>query len=123
MPSSSALRTRVSTTVRVPVMRRNFRADVPPADWRSNLRPESRQRIVNKIVETLRRHFPIPVYEIFYFASAFEQRIYTIARNQTDYLRKISLKMLSVLQVKCICDTLREAFHLREELTSASVNN
>ncbi|GAA0158581.1 hypothetical protein LIER_38686 [Lithospermum erythrorhizon] len=27
-------------------------------DWRSELQPDSRQRIVNKILETLKRHLP-----------------------------------------------------------------
>nr|GMD49595.1 mediator of RNA polymerase II transcription subunit 15A-like isoform X4 [Ipomoea batatas] len=37
-------------------------APVPGAmetgDWRTQLQPESRQRIVNKIMETLKRHLP-----------------------------------------------------------------
>ncbi|KAM0952633.1 putative coactivator CBP, KIX domain superfamily, mediator complex subunit 15, KIX [Dioscorea sansibarensis] len=94
MPSSSALRTRTTTIVRVPA--RNRRPEDQPGNWRFNLRPEARQRIVNKIVETLRSHFPIPDSEILYCASRFEQRVYTNAMSQHDYLRKISLKMLSI---------------------------
>ncbi|XP_039132728.1 mediator of RNA polymerase II transcription subunit 15a-like [Dioscorea cayenensis subsp. rotundata] len=94
MPSSSTLRTRTTTIVRVPA--RNRMPEDQPGNGRFNLRPEVRQRIVNKIVETLRRHFPIPYSEIFYFASRFEQKIYTSAMSRQDYLRKISLKMFSV---------------------------
>ncbi|KAH7655609.1 Kix domain of CBP (creb binding protein) [Dioscorea alata] len=94
MPSSSALRTRTTTIVRVPA--RNRRPEDQPENGRFNLRPEVRQRIVNKIVETLRRHFPIPYSEILHSASRFERKIYTSAMSQQDYLRKISLKMLSV---------------------------
>ncbi|KAM0938968.1 putative coactivator CBP, KIX domain superfamily, mediator complex subunit 15, KIX [Dioscorea sansibarensis] len=74
---------------------------VPPAgDWRSQLRPEARQRIVNKITGTLERHLPIPASEgsneLKTIAVRFEEKIYTAATSQTDYLRKISLKMLSM---------------------------
>ncbi|CAA7408061.1 unnamed protein product [Spirodela intermedia] len=67
-------------------------------DWRSQLQPDARSRIVNKIMDTLQRH--IPVYgpdnlgELRKIAMRFEEKIFTASSNQTDYLRKISLKML-----------------------------
>ncbi|PKA57940.1 Mediator of RNA polymerase II transcription subunit 15a [Apostasia shenzhenica] len=74
--------------------------ETPSADWRSQLQPEARQRIVNKIMDTLRRHLPVPVpegmNELKKIAVRFEEKIYTAAVNQSDYLRKISLKMLSM---------------------------
>ncbi|KAF3335812.1 mediator of RNA polymerase II transcription subunit 15a [Carex littledalei] len=69
-------------------------------DWRSELSEESRQRIVNKIMETLKRHLPVPVpeglNELQKIAIRFEEKIYNLAFSQPDYLRKISLKMLSM---------------------------
>lgn len=74
----------------------------PPAgaDWRTQLQPEARSRIVNKIMETLKKHLPVSVpeglSELQKIAVRFEEKIYTAATNQSDYLRKISLKMLSM---------------------------
>ncbi|KAF3335809.1 Mediator of RNA polymerase II transcription subunit 15a [Carex littledalei] len=69
-------------------------------DWRSQLQPESRQRIVNKIMDTLKRHLPVPlpegIIECQNIAVRFEEKIYSTATSQPDYLRKISLKMLSM---------------------------
>ncbi|XP_078182855.1 uncharacterized protein LOC144576357 isoform X3 [Carex rostrata] len=69
-------------------------------DWRSQLQPDARQRIVNKIMNTLKRHLPVPVpegiNELQKIAVRFEEKIYSAATSQPDYLRKISLKMLSM---------------------------
>ncbi|KAF7111805.1 hypothetical protein CFC21_111770 [Triticum aestivum] len=77
-------------------------APPPPAggDWRAGLQPDARARIVNKITETLKKHLPASapdgVNELQKIAVRFEEKIYTAATNQSDYLRKISLKMLSM---------------------------
>ncbi|KAK2643995.1 hypothetical protein Ddye_019190 [Dipteronia dyeriana] len=69
-------------------------------DWRTQLQPDSRQRIVNKIMDTLKRHLPFSgpegLSELKKIAGRFEEKIYTAATNQSDYLRRISLKMLSM---------------------------
>ncbi|GAB4827738.1 hypothetical protein Ancab_034624 [Ancistrocladus abbreviatus] len=69
-------------------------------DWRSKLQADSRQRIVNKIMDTLKRHLPLPgqegLQELRKIAMRFEEKIYSAATSQSDYLRKISLKMLSM---------------------------
>ncbi|KAJ0008360.1 hypothetical protein Pint_30220 [Pistacia integerrima] len=69
-------------------------------DWRNHLQPDSRQRIVNKIMDTLKRHLPFSgqegLNELKKIAGRFEEKIYTAATSQSDYLRKISLKMLSM---------------------------
>uniref|UniRef100_A0A803MMR0 Mediator complex subunit 15 KIX domain-containing protein n=1 Tax=Chenopodium quinoa TaxID=63459 RepID=A0A803MMR0_CHEQI len=78
--------------------------EAPPpmdgGDWRSQLLPESRQRIVNKIMETLKRHLPFSgqegLQELRQIAIRFEEKIYSAATSQSDYLRKISLKMLTM---------------------------
>ncbi|KAH6794251.1 mediator of RNA polymerase II transcription subunit 15a-like protein [Perilla frutescens var. hirtella] len=70
------------------------------SDWRDQLQSESRTRIVNKIVETLKRHLPFSgldgALEVERIAVRFEEKIYTAATSQSDYLRKISLKMLTL---------------------------
>ncbi|PIN26578.1 hypothetical protein CDL12_00645 [Handroanthus impetiginosus] len=69
-------------------------------DWRSQLHPESRQRIVNKILQTLKRHLPFSgqeeLQELEDKAVSFEEEIYTVATSQSDYLIKISLEMLTM---------------------------
>ncbi|URE25759.1 hypothetical protein MUK42_17948 [Musa troglodytarum] len=75
-------------------------SDAGSADWRTQLQPEARHRIVNKIMETLLRYMPISVpeglKELQKIAIRFEEKIYTTASNQSDYLSKISLKLLSM---------------------------
>ncbi|PKI44211.1 hypothetical protein CRG98_035394 [Punica granatum] len=69
-------------------------------DWRNHLPQESRQRIVNKIMETLKRHLPFSgpegLHELRKIAVRFEERIFHAAANRPDYLRQISLKMLTM---------------------------
>ncbi|KAK4483588.1 hypothetical protein RD792_010787 [Penstemon davidsonii] len=69
-------------------------------DWRTQLQADSRQRIVNKIMETLKRHLPFSgqegLQELKKIAVRFEEKIYTAATSQSDYLRKISSKMLTM---------------------------
>ncbi|PRQ35056.1 putative coactivator CBP, KIX domain-containing protein [Rosa chinensis] len=69
-------------------------------DWRSQLQVDSRQRIVNKMVDTLKRHLPFSgqegLDELKKIAVRFEEKIYVAATSQSDYLRKISLKMLNM---------------------------
>lgn len=65
--------------------------------WRSE---ECRQKIINKIVEHLQRHCaqtnPDSINELKKIAVRFEDKVYTTAVNQQDYLQRISLKMLSL---------------------------
>ncbi|PWA43252.1 coactivator CBP, KIX domain-containing protein [Artemisia annua] len=65
-------------------------------DWRVELQADSRQRIVGKIMAALRRHLALDEYEIQEMAMTFEEKIYAVATSQSDYLRKISLKMLTM---------------------------
>ncbi|KAK8641742.1 hypothetical protein V6N13_011120 [Hibiscus sabdariffa] len=69
-------------------------------DWRTTLQPDSRQRIVNKIMDTLKRHLPFSgqegLNELRKIAVRFEEKIFTAASSQSDYLRRISLKMLTM---------------------------
>ncbi|KAG6665421.1 hypothetical protein CIPAW_02G159800 [Carya illinoinensis] len=69
-------------------------------DWRTELQPDSRQRIVSKIMDTLKRHIPVSsqegLQELREMTIRFEEKIFTAATSQGDYVRKISLKMLSM---------------------------
>ncbi|KAI3890215.1 hypothetical protein MKW92_002675 [Papaver armeniacum] len=69
-------------------------------DWRTQLQLDSRQRIVTKIMETLKRCViisgPEGLVELNKIAVRFEEKIFTDATSLTDYLRKISLKMLTM---------------------------
>ncbi|RXI03952.1 hypothetical protein DVH24_038226 [Malus domestica] len=75
-------------------------AAMDAGDWRSQLQADSRLRIVNKIMDTLKRHLPFSgqdgLQELSKIAVRFEEKIYTAATSQSDYLRKISLKMLTM---------------------------
>ncbi|KAK7260944.1 hypothetical protein RIF29_27246 [Crotalaria pallida] len=70
------------------------------SDWRAQLLPDSRQRVVNKIMDTLKKHLPVSgpegLLELRKIAQRFEEKIFTAATSQQDYLRKISLKMLTM---------------------------
>ncbi|KAL3635800.1 hypothetical protein CASFOL_020347 [Castilleja foliolosa] len=80
----------------------NWRASpgMEGGDWRTQFQPDCRQRIVNKIMETLKRHLPFSgqegLQELQKIAVRFEEKIYTTATSEQDYLRKISLKMLTM---------------------------
>ncbi|KMZ71950.1 hypothetical protein ZOSMA_171G00280 [Zostera marina] len=69
-------------------------------EWRSQLQSEARQRVVNKIMVTLRKHLTISgnegLGELRNIAVRFEENIYNDA--QSDYRRKISMKMLTMEQ-------------------------
>ncbi|MCL7038455.1 hypothetical protein MKW94_024749 [Papaver nudicaule] len=67
-------------------------------DWRIHLSARSRERILDKIFETLRRvapHRPDEFEEVKRIAARFEGNVYNSATSQSDYLRRISLKMLA----------------------------
>eukprot|EP00249_Psilotum_nudum_P033956 c52057_g1_i1 orf=2-247(-) len=69
-------------------------------DWRAALAQDSRQKIVKRIMETLQRHMPVSgqegMNELQKIAWRFEEKIFQAATDQHDYLRRISLKMLSL---------------------------
>ncbi|XP_057763671.1 uncharacterized protein LOC130984975 isoform X2 [Salvia miltiorrhiza] len=68
--------------------------------WRTQLPPGSRHRIVDKILEILKNHLPFSeeeeLQDLEETALRFEESIFTTATSQSDYLRKISLKMLGI---------------------------
>ncbi|KAI9084592.1 hypothetical protein K1719_033580 [Acacia pycnantha] len=70
-------------------------SNMDTSDWRTQLQPDSRQRIVNRITDTLKRDLPVSGQddELRKIAQRFEEKIYAAAPSQSDYVRKISLKM------------------------------
>ncbi|KAH6796151.1 hypothetical protein C2S51_037137, partial [Perilla frutescens var. frutescens] len=80
--------------------RREAQGQAITGDWKTQLPQESRERILIKIVETLKRHVPFSgeegLQELKKIAQRFEETTYNSATSQSDYLRKISLKMLTM---------------------------
>ncbi|CAH8381311.1 unnamed protein product [Eruca vesicaria subsp. sativa] len=69
-------------------------------DWRAQLPSNAREKIVNKIMEILKKNLPYAgpegIIELRRIASRFEEKNFSGAANLTDYLRKISIKMLTM---------------------------
>uniref|UniRef100_A0ACD5Z726 Uncharacterized protein n=1 Tax=Avena sativa TaxID=4498 RepID=A0ACD5Z726_AVESA len=69
-------------------------------EWRAQLHPEARSRVVNRILKVLVKHLPVSVpeglNELQKVAVMFENKTYTAATSQPDYARKICLKMVSM---------------------------
>ncbi|KAK3145271.1 hypothetical protein QOZ80_4AG0326560 [Eleusine coracana subsp. coracana] len=70
-------------------------------DWRAHLQSGLRDRIVNRIMEGLHKHLTLSAAEALSdelkkIAVQFEEKIYAAATSQSDYLQKITLKMLSL---------------------------
>ncbi|XP_076935968.1 uncharacterized protein LOC143602875 isoform X3 [Bidens hawaiensis] len=65
-------------------------------DWRAHLQQGSRQRVANKITKHLEGCLPFSGHaELQAMAVCFEDKIY-VAASKEEYLRKISLKMLTM---------------------------
>ncbi|KAL5707782.1 hypothetical protein ACHQM5_018643 [Ranunculus cassubicifolius] len=68
--------------------------------WRTQYQVNSRLRIVNKIMDTLKRHIPfscpVGLLELTKIAIRYEEKVYTSGVTQSAYLRTISLKMLTM---------------------------
>ncbi|XP_056864070.1 mediator of RNA polymerase II transcription subunit 15a [Raphanus sativus] len=69
-------------------------------DWRALHPPGSRQKNVNTLLETLKKHVPYSgeegIEELMRIAVSFEELIFNTAKNQMDYFCKITLKMQSI---------------------------
>lgn len=86
----------------------NWRPDAPPSgeptentpDWRTQMHPDSRQKVVGKIMSLLRQQVPasgeVQLNEMRSIAIRFEEKIYSSAKDQTDYMRKIALKLMAM---------------------------
>ncbi|KAJ0593879.1 putative coactivator CBP, KIX domain superfamily, mediator complex subunit 15, KIX [Helianthus annuus] len=69
-------------------------------DWRAQLQADSRERIVNKLMDTLTRHLPFSGYEelqeVKKIAETVEEEIYTGVTNLSEYARLLCLIMLTM---------------------------
>ncbi|KAL8216475.1 hypothetical protein R6Q57_023312 [Mikania cordata] len=69
-------------------------------DWRTLLPADTRQKIVNKITDNLKKHFQLSgqekLQELKDIALRLEKKYYNAATNQDDYMRKISIKLLGM---------------------------
>ncbi|XP_047340882.1 mediator of RNA polymerase II transcription subunit 15a-like isoform X2 [Impatiens glandulifera] len=80
-------------------------------DWKSQLLPESREKIALKIMDNLKKCIPHNdgpegLHELKKLATKFEEKIFFAATNQTDYLRQISLKMLAMESHKLTANSM-----------------
>ncbi|KAI3926973.1 hypothetical protein MKX01_032888 [Papaver californicum] len=71
---------------RIPANHSNIEPNMDATDWKTLLEPGSRQRIIVKILETLKRHLPIAgpegLVELNKIAERFEEKIFTAATSQ-----------------------------------------
>ncbi|XP_042956549.1 mediator of RNA polymerase II transcription subunit 15a-like isoform X1 [Carya illinoinensis] len=69
-------------------------------EWRDRLSPESRERIVCRIMDILKKQIQSSgrdgLSQIKTLSENFEKKIYESATDENDYLKKISLKLLTV---------------------------
>ncbi|KAI3821899.1 hypothetical protein L1987_09474 [Smallanthus sonchifolius] len=75
-------------------------SSVESVDWRTLLPADTRHKIVNKIMDNLKKHVPFSgqekLHEFKDSALRFEEKSYTAATNHADYMRKISIKLLAM---------------------------
>ncbi|KAG9451894.1 hypothetical protein H6P81_004798 [Aristolochia fimbriata] len=78
----------------------NGNLDMDAHDWRNQLFPDVRPRITNRILETMQKCTPISDPDDLVLlkksAEIFEEKMFTAATSQKDYLQSISMKMLEV---------------------------
>ncbi|XP_062175193.1 mediator of RNA polymerase II transcription subunit 15a-like isoform X4 [Alnus glutinosa] len=73
------------------------------SDWRAKVLPESRKKIVVKIIETLKECVPsskrndLP--DIKKLAESFEEKTYAAAKDENEYIMRISLKLMNVREI------------------------
>ncbi|WCJ40447.1 Mediator of RNA polymerase II transcription subunit 15a [Euphorbia peplus] len=69
-------------------------------DWRTQLPPDSHQRIVNKIMEVMKRNIPFSgpeALEDLKKLVLFEEKFYSTSLSESDYRKRMSVKMLAVV--------------------------
>ncbi|XP_020866296.1 mediator of RNA polymerase II transcription subunit 15a isoform X2 [Arabidopsis lyrata subsp. lyrata] len=75
----------------------NNEPDVNSSDWRTQQPPDSRQKNIYALLETLKKNVPYSgkegIDELMRIAVSFEELIFNTAISQEDYLGKISIKM------------------------------
>ncbi|KAI3504532.1 hypothetical protein L1887_26081 [Cichorium endivia] len=70
------------------------------SNWRAQLQPDSRERMVNRIMDAMR--IPNQVYgyeglqELKKIAMSIEEKVFIAATSQSDYMRKICFNILTI---------------------------
>ncbi|KAI3505711.1 hypothetical protein L1887_27900 [Cichorium endivia] len=69
-------------------------------DWRSQLQADSRKRIMNRIMDTLRSHMQVysdeGLQELRKIALSIEEKVFIAATSESDYMRKVCFKILTI---------------------------
>ncbi|KAI3505710.1 hypothetical protein L1887_27897 [Cichorium endivia] len=69
-------------------------------DWRSQLQADSRKRSMNRILDTLKSHMQVysdeGLQELRKIAVSIEEEVYIAATNESEYMRKICFKILTL---------------------------
>ncbi|KAI3505708.1 hypothetical protein L1887_27895 [Cichorium endivia] len=69
-------------------------------DWRSQLQPDSRKRSMDRILDTLKSHIQVysneGLQELTKIAVSIEEEVYIAATSQSDYMRKVCFKILTL---------------------------
>ncbi|KAI3690516.1 hypothetical protein L2E82_48583 [Cichorium intybus] len=69
-------------------------------DWRSQLQADSRKRIMNRIMDTLRSHMQVysdeGLQELRKIAVSIEEKVFIAATSESDYMRKVCFKILTI---------------------------
>lgn len=69
-------------------------------DWRTQFPPDARHKLVNKIMNHLKKQFPFSeqekLHELKSIALRFEEKIYAAATSHSDYMHKISIKLMAM---------------------------
>ncbi|RVW36830.1 Mediator of RNA polymerase II transcription subunit 15a [Vitis vinifera] len=69
-------------------------------DWRAHVPPDARQRIVNYIMDTLKRVVPVSgpeqLHQLRNLAERFEEKHYSAATSRYDYLWRLAAKLLTL---------------------------
>ncbi|CAK8535635.1 unnamed protein product [Lathyrus sativus] len=83
--------------------------------WRAQLHPGTREGIVNQIMNMLKRHRPVwdqeGLHQLQKIVQMFEEKNFIAATSESDYLRKITIKMF-VMETKspgCMVNSIRSS--------------
>nr|XP_043622083.1 mediator of RNA polymerase II transcription subunit 15a-like [Erigeron canadensis] len=73
-------------------------SSVGSADWRSRLPSNSRQKVLNKIIDTLSKHakFSGDMNQLKNVAKRFEEKAFTAATSHAEYMNKICVKLVTM---------------------------
>ncbi|PIA27260.1 hypothetical protein AQUCO_08100003v1 [Aquilegia coerulea] len=69
-------------------------------DWRTRFSSDSRRKVTNEIMETLKRHLPEPslnvLREVKQIAESFEEKVFSAATSQDDYVLQVNMHLVNL---------------------------